>query len=152
VLCGAGSALWSIRLSLLGYLCELSNPLMNYRWWLMQTLPAHRWDFSATVVVLVASFGARVALLAYLLVGVILPMAAAFVEAKQVFIYSLCVLGHGVIMLLSLYWLKVLTKPGLGRMLVFSPLAQKRDAGGKAAAFTFGTDMGRAEKTKPKAP
>ena len=22
----------------MGYLCELSNPLMNYRWWLMQTL------------------------------------------------------------------------------------------------------------------
>jgi len=38
VLCGAGSALWSIRLSLMGYLCELSNPLMNYRWYLMQTL------------------------------------------------------------------------------------------------------------------
>jgi hypothetical protein len=32
VLCGAGSALWSVKLSLLGYLCELSNPLMNYRW------------------------------------------------------------------------------------------------------------------------
>jgi hypothetical protein len=37
-LCGAGSALWAIRLSVLGYLCELSNPLMNYRWYLMQTL------------------------------------------------------------------------------------------------------------------
>jgi hypothetical protein len=37
-LCGAGDALFAVRLSLLGYLCELSNPLMNWRWWLMQTL------------------------------------------------------------------------------------------------------------------
>ena len=98
-----------------------------------------------TVVVLVASFALRIVLLGWLLVGVILPMAAAFVEAKQVFIYALCVLGHGVILLLSLYWLKVLTKPGLQRMLVFTPSPKKTGGGG----FTFGTDMGRAEKAVP---
>jgi hypothetical protein len=141
-LCGAGSSLWAIRLSLLGYLCELSNPLMNYRWYLMQTLKAHRFDFSLTVVVLVTSFAARVVLLGYLISNIILPMAAVFIEAKQVFIYTMCVLGHAVIMLLSLYWLHVLTKPGVKRMLVFSPPKNK----GKKGAFTFGTDMGRAEK------
>ena len=57
----------------------------------------------------------------------------------------MCVVGHAVILLLSLYWLKVLTKPGLSRMLVFSPSPKK--AGG---SFTFGTDMGRAVKDKVK--
>jgi len=142
ILCGAGSSLWAIRLSLLGYLCELSNPLMNYRWYLMQTLQAHRIDFSLTVIVLVSSFVARVILLGYLIFAVILPEAAVFIEAKQVFIYSMCVLGHAVIMLLSLYWLHVLTKPGMKRMLVFTPPKNKD----KKGVFTFGTDMGRAEK------
>ena len=46
----------------------------------MQTLPSHRWDFSATVALLVFSFAARVGLLFWLLLSVILPMAAQFVE------------------------------------------------------------------------
>ena len=55
------------------------------------------------------------------------------------------------ILLLSLYWLKVLTKPGLGRMLTFVPPLKKPAAKGKAAGFTFGTDMGRADKKDGKA-
>lgn len=145
-LCGAGSALWATRLSLLGYLCELSNPLMNYRWWLMQTLESHRVDFSVVVVLLFASFALRIGLLAYLLAAVILPKAALFVEAKQVFIYAMCVTGHAVILLLSLYWLHVLTKAGMKRMLIFVP--QKKPAGG---GFTFGADMGRKQKSGPQA-
>jgi hypothetical protein len=146
VLCGAGSALWSTRLSILGYLCELSNPLMNYRWWLIQTLDRHRFDFSVVVVLLVTSFAARIVLLGWLLVGVILPKAALFVEARQVFIYLMCVIGHGVILLLSFYWLMVLTKPGLKRMLVFVPIPKNKKAG---ESFTFGSDMGRTKKTGP---
>jgi hypothetical protein len=46
----------------------------------MQTLPAHRWDFSLTVALLVASFASRIGLLLWLLLGVILPKAAQFVE------------------------------------------------------------------------
>jgi len=146
-LCGAGSALWSVRLSLLGYLCEISNPLMNYRWWLMQTLEKNRLDFAVTVLLLVSSFAARILLLGYLLLGYILPEAVKFIEAKQVFIYFMCVVGHAVILVLSLYWLKVLTKPGLKRMFVFSPQPKKVGANG---GFTFGTDMGRSERPKPK--
>ncbi len=56
------------------------------------------------------------------------------------FIYILCVIGHAVILLLSVYWLRVLTKPGLRRMVVFAPAG---DAGSRNG-FTFGTDMGRA--------
>jgi hypothetical protein len=57
----------------------------------MQTLPAHRWDFSATVALLVASFAARIVLLFWLLIGVILPMAAQFVEVRVSFIFlSVC--------------------------------------------------------------
>jgi hypothetical protein len=46
----------------------------------MQTLAAHRWDFSLTVALLVASFASRIGLLLWLLLGVILPKAAQFVE------------------------------------------------------------------------
>lgn len=88
----------------------------------------------------------QVVLLGWLLVGVILPRAAEFVEAKQVFIYSMCVLGHGVILLLSLYWLKVLCGGGLKALLTFKP----RPKGANKGGFTFGTDMGRKEKGKAK--
>jgi hypothetical protein len=146
-LCGAGDPLWSIELSCLGYLCEVSNPLMNYRWWLMQTLKKHRADFSVTVVLLVASFVARVGLLFCLIFVYILPKFGTFMAEKQVFIYIVCVAGHAVIMALSLYWLSVLTKGGLARMLVYVPQKKSR-----AGSFTFGTDMGRspvdARKTK----
>jgi hypothetical protein len=137
-LCGAGDPLWSIELSCLGYLCEVSNPLMNYRWWLMQTLSKHRADFSVTVVLLVTSFIARVALLFGLIFFYILPKFHAFMEQKQVFIYIVCVAGHTIIMLLSMYWLNVLTKSGISRMLYFVP--PKKKARG---SFQFGTDMGR---------
>lgn len=138
-LAGAGSALWAVRLNLLNYLCELSNPLMNYRWYLMQTLPAHRADFAATVLLLVATLAGRVVLLGWLLLCYVLPKAALFIEAKQVFVYYAIVMGHILILLLSLYWLKVLTKPGLQRMLEFTPAPKRL----KGATFTFGTDMGR---------
>jgi len=145
-LCGAGDALFAVRLSLLGYLCELSNPLMNWRWWLMQTLQAHRWDFAVVNVLLMLSFVLRAVLLGWLLCGVLLPRAADFVEAKQVFIYGTCVLGHGVILALSLFWLRVLLKNGLRGLLVF------RVDPAKVAGFsTFGSDMGRAApKSKQK--
>jgi hypothetical protein len=144
-LCGAGDPLWSIELSCLGYLCEVSNPLMNYRWWLMQTLQKHRIDFSVTVVLLVASFVARVALLFLLIFIYILPMFGKFMAEKQVFIYIVCVAGHAVIMVLSMYWLKVLTRGGLSRMLTYVPPAKK-----SRGSFTFGTDMGRSPKAVDK--
>ena len=31
-LAGAGDARWVVWLSMMGYLSEVSNPLMNYRW------------------------------------------------------------------------------------------------------------------------
>lgn len=138
--CGLGDAMWSVKLSMLGYLCELANPLMNYRWWLLQTLEKNRIDFPVVNVMLVVSFALRGVLLVWLLARMVLPRAAEFIEAKQVFIYTLAVLGHVIILLLTLYWLKVLCRGGLKSLLVFKKPEKK---GGK---FTFGTDMGRAEK------
>mmetsp|Transcript_83335 Transcript_83335/g.162166 ORF Transcript_83335/g.162166 Transcript_83335/m.162166 type:complete len:127 (-) Transcript_83335:478-858(-) len=121
---------------------------MNYRWWLIQTLEQHRFDFSVVVVLLVSSFAARIVLLGWLLVGVILPKAALFIEARQVFIYLMCVVGHTVILLLSLYWFVVLTKPGLKRMAVFVPFPKNKKEPGNS--FTFGADMGREGKKMPR--
>lgn len=190
---GTVDPLWCVKLSMMGYLCELSNPLMNWRWWLLKTLEEHSIQFSIVNVLLVLSFALRVVLLGWLLYVVILPMAATFVEvrcsvllgclcflllgiilrfvcffchpllrlcllcprgcahlehasqAKQVFLYSLIVLGHTVILLLSVYWLKVLCKGGLKSLLTFKKPSEPRN--GK---FTFGTDMGRSAKGKEK--
>ena len=140
-LCGGGDSLWAIRLSVTGYLCELSNPLMNYRWWLLQTLEKNRWDFALVNVTLVLSFAARSVLLGYLVVWVIAPKAIDFVEEKQVFIYLVCIAGHVIILLLSLYWLKVLCRGGIKGMMTFKPRKRNLEKG----SFTFGTDMGREE-------
>ena len=60
-MCGAGNALWTVRLSMMGYLCELSNPLMNWRWWLLQvsastepTEPPRNLNGTSTIAAIVA--------------------------------------------------------------------------------------------------
>mmetsp|Transcript_14542 Transcript_14542/g.19388 ORF Transcript_14542/g.19388 Transcript_14542/m.19388 type:complete len:160 (+) Transcript_14542:30-509(+) len=139
VLCGAGDPLWAIKLSLMGYLCEISNPIMNWRWWLIQTLEKNRLDFAVVNVVLVSTFAARAVLLVYLLVFKFGLRIMEFIEMKQVFIFFIGMLGHFVILLLTLYWLKVLCRGAPKSWLVFTPPPNRKKDGG----FTFGNDMGR---------
>ena len=62
-------------------------------------------------------------------------------QHKQVITFIWCLVGHAVILLLSIYWLKVLTRKGLQQMLVFVYRPKRK-------GYTFGADMGRSTATK----
>jgi len=128
-------ALWSLELSCLGYLCELTNPLMNYRWWLLQTLDKHRVDFMIVQLLLAASFVARVFLLSGLAFFYVLPVYPSVTGKMNTFLYYSCIAGHLIILLLSCYWLKVLLKGGLSNVLYFKPPKKKMKA------YSFRSDM-----------
>jgi len=119
LLCGAGSWKWAAWVSMTGYLAELSNPLLNVRWWLMQTLEKNHWLFGVNNVLVVLSFLARIVLFPYLIVNDIWPRRHEFVEYEQVLAFSLCIFGNVVICLLSAHWLYLLTGKGLGPLLRF---------------------------------
>lgn len=137
--CSIGQgALWSIEMSCLGYLCELCNPLMNYRWWLLQTLWKHRVDFTIVQLLLAATFVARVLLLSGLVCFYVVPVFPSVTGKIDAFLFISCIAGHLIILLLSCYWLKALTKGGLSNMFYFTPPKNK-----SKGAFTFGSDMGR---------
>ena len=52
---------------MMGYLSEVSNPLMNYRWWLIHTLQEHWIGFAVVNVLIIVSFALRIVLMGYLL-------------------------------------------------------------------------------------
>ena len=56
---------------------------MNYRWWLLQTLEKNRVDFAITNILLVSSFAARIGILAYILVFILLPRMVEFIEVRK---------------------------------------------------------------------
>merc|ERR1719247_2112413 len=107
-LAGAGDARWVVWLS-----------MMNYRWWLIHTLDAHKARFAVVNALIVVSFALRIVLMGYLLAFEIVPRTALYVDRKQVLTFVLCVLGHSVILALSMYWLKVLCSAGVRGLLVF---------------------------------
>ena len=83
LLCGAGQWKWAAWVSMTGYLAELSNPLLNVRWWLMQTLEKDHWLFGANNTLIVLSFVGRIVLFPYLIVYDIWPRRQEFVEKKR---------------------------------------------------------------------
>merc|ERR1719191_2206117 len=99
---------------------EASNALMNYRWWLLQTLTKHRVDYSIVAALLVGSYVWRLVTLGYLMLFYIFPKYSLFMAEKQVFWYLLMVAGHGIILVLSAHWLKLLVRGGLKRTLTYN--------------------------------
>ena len=121
-----------------GYLAELSNPLLNIRWWLMQTLESHSVAFPVVNILVVLSFVGRIILFPYLIVNNVLPRFGEFKKHQQLLAFALCVMGNLIICLMSLHWLKLLFSRGVGGLLKFRK--QKKKAG---ASFTFAEDMDR---------
>jgi len=56
------------------------------------------------------------------------PRTALYIEKKQVLTFGLCVLGHTVILVLSLYWLRVMLSAGVRGLLEFRKARDRRHA------------------------
>lgn len=123
-----------------GYLAELSNPLLNIRWWLMQTLETHSVAFPVVNILVVLSFVGRIILFPYLIVNNVLPRFGDFKKHQQLLAFALCVMGNLIICLMSLHWLKLLFSRGVSGLLTFRKQKKKKKAG---AGFTFAEDMDR---------
>ena len=140
-LAGCGDPIWPLWISALGYTAEISTVLMNYRWYLLQTLEKQWIGFGINNILVLLSWTARVALYPYLLLVQILPRSGLYIERKQILCYFIMVLGHVIIWLLSLHWLSVMLSGGIRNLLLFSkkrPVSSKGDGG-----FSFGDDIGR---------
>uniref|UniRef100_A0A7S2U7B6 TLC domain-containing protein n=1 Tax=Attheya septentrionalis TaxID=420275 RepID=A0A7S2U7B6_9STRA len=137
VLAGAGNPNWVLWLSAMGYTSELSSVLMNYRWYLLETLDSNWIGFGICNVLVALSWAGRVVLFGYLLVFEIAPLAPLYAEKKQLLTYVIMVFGHVVIGVLSMYWLRIMCRGGFKSLLVFK---KKKSSGG---GFTFGADIGR---------
>lgn len=103
----------------MGYTSEVSTAMMNYRWYLINTLEENWIGFGIVNLVVVASWGGRVILFTYLLVVEIFPRRIDYVEQGQVFTYGMMVFGHAGIGLLSLHWCLVMCRGGLKSLFVF---------------------------------
>jgi len=146
LMCGAGNWKWAVWLSMVGYLSELSNPLLNMRWWLMQTLEKSTYRFSFINTLVVLSFVGRIILFPYLIWYEVIPRYSDFVREQQLVAFSLAMLGMVVICLMSAHWLLLLFAKGFTGLLFF-----KRRAVKQGGNFSFGEDMDREEKAGKKA-
>lgn len=142
LMCGAGNWKWAVWLSMVGYLSELSNPLLNIRWWLMQTLDKSTYRFSFINTLVVLSFIARIILFPYLIWNHLIPRYEDFVREQQLLAFGLATLGMVVICLMSAHWLMLLFGKGIPGLLFFKKRVTQQGGG-----FSFGEDM---EREKPK--
>lgn len=150
VLAGAGDKEWVVWLSIAGYTSEISTVLMNYRWYLLQTLEEDWIGFAVVNVFVVLSWMARIVLFGYLLTFEIAPRFALYVEKKQLLTYVIMVVGHAVIGLLSCYWVRVMCRGGVRSLITFQKRDDKKQKGddSEGTPFSFGDDIGRDSKGK----
>lgn len=118
-LAGAGDVEWVTWLSLVGYTSEVSTTMMNYRWYLINTLEDDWIGFGIVNGLVAASWAGRVVLFTYLLLVEIYPRLPLYMEQQQMFTFAMMVFGHAGIGLLSLYWCIVMCKGGIKSLFVF---------------------------------
>lgn len=140
VLAGAGSVEWVTWLSIVGYTSELSTAMMNYRWYLINTLEENWIGFGIVNAVVVVGWAGRVIMFSYLLFVEIFPRMHLYVESNQVFTYAVMVFGHAGIGLLSLHWCAVMCKGGLKSLFVFKK--KERGALNPQQGFSFADEVG----------
>lgn len=116
---GAGKIDWVVWLSIIGYTSEVSTAVMNYRWYLINTLEKNWIGFGITNSFVAASWAGRVVMFTYLLIFEIFPRKDEYVAQDQMLSYSVMVFGHAAIGLLSLHWCIVMLRPGLKNLFVF---------------------------------
>jgi hypothetical protein len=147
-LAGAGNAHWATWLSIVGYTSEVSTAVMNYRWYLINTLEENWFGFGIVNCIVVLSWAGRVVLFTYLLLVEIYPRYTAYMEYGQLFTYAVLVFGHAAIGLLSLYWCIVMCRGGLKSLFIFE--TKKSSGGGAGGGLTFAEEVsGRKRKIQP---
>lgn len=150
LLAGAGDTEWVTWLSIVGYTSEVSTAVMNYRWYLLQTLEKDWIGFGIVNVFVAASWAGRVVMFTYLLLVEIFPRTGNYIEMKQIFTYAVMVFGHAGIGLLSLYWCMIMCRGGIKSLFVFKK--QKGGKGNNNAGFAGAVGLNGASPEKGHSP
>lgn len=140
---GAGDAHWATWLSIVGYTSEVSTAVMNYRWYLINTLESNWVGFGIVNCIVVLSWAGRVILFTYLLLVEIYPRYTAYMEYEQLFTYAVLVFGHAAIGLLSLYWCIVMCRGGLKSLFIFEKKKSNNNSGVGGLTFAEEVSMKR---------
>jgi len=121
---GVGDSAWAQWTSVLGYLSELPNPLLNTRWFMLKTLKEHSFIYSLNnFLLLVTWVGSRLVVLPCNIIFRILPRLSEFAADGAYDLLGWLLAGHVIIILLSLDWLSKLLRGGLRSYFVFDPKA-----------------------------
>jgi len=118
-LAGVGDVEWVTWMSIVGYTSEVSTAVMNYRWYLINTLEKNWIGFGIVNGFVVASWAGRVILFTTLLIKEIFPRYQMYIDHQQLFTYAVLIFGHAGIGLLSLHWCIVMCKGGIKSLFVF---------------------------------
>ncbi|KAL3790729.1 hypothetical protein ACHAWO_013548 [Cyclotella atomus] len=139
ILAGAGDISWVTWLSIVGYTSEVSTAVMNYRWYLLNTLEEDWIGFGIVNVFVTSSWAGRVVMFSYLLIAEIFPRAHMYLEKKQILTFAVMVFGHFGIGLLSLYWCMIMCRGGIKSLFVFK---RKSSQGGSDKKTGFAESVG----------
>ena len=149
ILAGAGDVQWVTWLSVVGYTSEISTAVMNYRWYLMNTLEKNWIGFGIVNGFVVASWAGRVVMFTYLLIKEIFPRYQMYVDQQQMFTYTVLVLGHVGIGLLSLHWCIVMCKGGIKNIFIFKK-KERKNVLNSQQGFSFAEEVGGGNGGKKK--
>ena len=147
LLAGAGDAEWAIWLCIVMYTSELSTAIMNYRWYLVNTLEENWIGFAIVNGFAMLSWTFRAILFPYLLIVKIFPRFHLYTNQQQLFTFAALVFGCAVMGLLLVHWLFVMCRGGLKSMLVFKKSPQRMlnlNNGG----YSFADDVSGKENRK----
>ncbi|KAL7521013.1 hypothetical protein ACHAWX_005708 [Stephanocyclus meneghinianus] len=133
ILAGAGDIQWVTWLSIVGYTSEVSTAVMNYRWYLLNTLEEDWIGFGIVNCFVAASWAGRVVMFTYLLLVEIFPRAHLYIAKKQILTFTVMVFGHFGIGMLSLYWCILMCRGGIRSLFVFKKKAQVQDPNKKSS-------------------
>lgn len=110
---GAGDPKWCLQVSMMGYLSEWTTALLNVRWILALTANRHHGNFVAISLLLLGTFFLRLFLFPYLLLLEIIPRYPMYSHRQQVLTFLIMVLGHLVVLQLSIQWIAAIFKYGI---------------------------------------
>jgi len=136
ILAGAGDISWVTWLSIVGYTSEVSTVVMNYRWYLLNTLEEDWVGFGIVNVFVTSSWAGRVVMFTYLLIAEIFPRAYIYLDKKQILTFS----GIGI---LSLYWCIIMCRGGIKSLFVFKK--KSRIGGNINGGFAESVGLNNAE-------
>lgn len=143
---GAGDAEWCLWLSMIGYLSEWTTVFLNLRWVLAHSLNQHHKTFGAVSLCLLTTYAYRLFLFPYLLLLEIIPRYNRYAQRQQVLTFCIMVLGHLIVLQLSIQWIAVILRFGVGQFLVFTPKLRMRHKGPfdwRQSAFTGHNELER---------